>query len=389
MAENPPEYITFIHTADLHLGRPFDALGPRAEQRREDLRATFRRLVERATQENVDLFLVAGDLFDSPCPPPADRETAREGFRRLKEAGIRTFAIPGTHDFFIPDGVWSEIEAAGVAVFSRPRLEQKAVPELGVKVYGMAFDRERPKDRPLAGLQVEGAKAGERSLFLFHGSLDVIGEGYDDAPFSEAEIAQLPFAYVALGHYHSYRQMGRRPPAVYPGSPEGIGVNPRGAGERYILLGRLEAREDETAVHLQKVSVGGRRIEILNIDLSQQLDPESLFEAVRNAAGPEDLLGLHLTGAPSPEVWEAAEELEERFAGNFFHFRVDRSHVAVPGELPDDDRFILGRFCNKLKTRIENAEGEERSILEMALRLGVAAANRPKSSSRLSPLSVS
>lgn len=389
MAEKLAQGVTFLHTADLHLGRPFDALSPSAEVRREDLRATFRRMVERAIQEPVDLFLVAGDLFDSPCPPPADREAARDGFRRLIEAGIHCFAIPGNHDFFIPGGVWSELEAAGVAVFARPRLELRALPKLGVKVCGMAYDRERPKARPLANLEAGDAEPGEWGIFLFHGSLDTIGEGYDDAPFSEAEIARLPFQYVALGHYHGCREIGRRPLAAYPGSPEGLGMNPRETGERRFLLGRLEACEDETAVRLRKEAASQRRIEIKEIDLSQYSEPESLFDAVRNAAGPDDLLGVRFSGVASPEVWEAAEELEERFSGTFFHLRVDRRDAAAPGEIPDDDRFILGRFCNKLRARMQKAHGEERAVLETALRLGLADANRSKSSSPFLPTSVS
>ena len=128
MSDRLSENITFIHTADLHLGRPFDSLGGRMPERREDLRAAFGRMVKRAEKEKVDLFLVAGDLFDSPCPPPADREAARAGFLRLREAGVRAFAIPGNHDFFIPGGVWSEMETTGVTVFSHPKLEWKEIP---------------------------------------------------------------------------------------------------------------------------------------------------------------------------------------------------------------------------------------------------------------------
>ncbi|MDP7386552.1 MAG: DNA repair exonuclease, partial [Nitrospinota bacterium] len=306
MSDKPSENITFIHTADVHLGRPFDSLGGRGPERREDLRAAFGRMVERAVKEKVDLFLVAGDLFDSPCPPPADREAARAGFLCLREAGVRAFAIPGNHDFFIPGGVWSEMEAAGVTVFSRPQLEGKEVPPAGVRVFGMAYDRERPRSRPLADLQAEGDDAAGARILLFHGSLEVLGEGYDDAPFSEAEISRLPFDYVALGHYHSWREIGQRPLAAYPGSPSGVGMTSRETGERYFLLGRVETNEAERSVHLERIPAGGRTVHVKEIDLSRSAKPEDLFGAVRHAAGPDDLLSLRLTGVPSPEVWEAA-----------------------------------------------------------------------------------
>ncbi|MDP6482264.1 MAG: DNA repair exonuclease [Nitrospinota bacterium] len=389
MSDKPSENITFIHTADVHLGRPFDSLGGRGPERREDLRAAFGRMVERAVKEKVDLFLVAGDLFDSPCPPPADREAARAGFLCLREAGVRAFAIPGNHDFFIPGGVWSEMEAAGVTVFSRPQVEGKEVPPAGVRVFGMAYDRERPRSRPLADLQAEGDDAAGARILLFHGSLEVLGEGYDDAPFSEAEISRLPFDYVALGHYHSWREIGQRPLAAYPGSPSGVGMTSRETGERYFLLGRVETNEAERSVHLERIPAGGRTIHVKDFDLSRSAKPDDLFGAVRHAAGPDDLLSLRLTGVPSPEVWEAAGELEDRFEGVFFHFRVDRSGVAALEEIPDDDRFILGRFCNKLQSRIRQTEGEERVVCEMALRLGLAAANPSKPSAQSFSLSAS
>ncbi len=387
MSDRLSENITFIHTADVHLGRPFDSLGSRMPERREDLRAAFGRMVERAEKEKVDLFLVAGDLFDSPCPPPADREAARAGFLRLREAGVRVFAIPGNHDFFIPGGVWSEMETAGVTVFSRPQLEWKEVPSAGARVFGMAYDRERPRSRPLADLQAEGGGGGEDGaagarILLIHGSLEVLGEGADDAPFSEAEISRLPFDYVALGHYHRWREIGQRPLAAYPGSPSGVGMTSREAGERYFLLGWVETDEAERSVHLERIPAGGRTIHVKELDLSRSANPENLFEAVRNAAGPDDLLSLRLTGVPSPEVWEAAGELEDRFEGVFFHFRVDQSGVAALEKIPDDDRFILGRFCNKLQSRIRQTEGEERVVYEMALRLGLAAVNPSKSSAQ-------
>ena len=389
MAVTPPQTISFLHTADVHLGRPFDSLGSRAEARREDIRAAFRKMVDRAVQESIDLFLVAGDLFDSPCPPPADREAAREGFRRLREAGVHTFAIPGNHDSFIPGGVWSELERVGVHVFSRPALQRASLIDRPVDVFGTAYDEKHPERRPIADLAFDENPDQRSRIFLLHGSLDVIGEGYVEAPFSEEEIARLPFDYVALGHYHRFRETGGRPLAAYPGSPVGLAVHPREAGERTYVSGRLEILEGRTEVRIQPETTGDRLVRILDVDLSQCPDPESLLTKIRGAASPGDLVGVRLRGVPSPEVWECAQLLEERFSGSFFHFRVDRSGISVPGDIPDDDRSILGRFCNKLLANIKQAEGEEKVVNELALRLGMAAAEHAKAGSGWPPASTS
>ena len=389
MAVNPSRTISFLHTADVHLGRPFDSLGSRAEERRGDIRGAFRKMVDRAVQDSIDLFLVAGDLFDSPCPPPADREAAREGFRRLQGAGVRAFAIPGNHDCFIPGGVWTELESVGVHVFSRPALQKVSLVDRPVDVFGTAYDEKHPERRPIADLAFDDSPAQRSRIFLLHGSLDVIGEGYVEAPFSEEEIARLPFDYVALGHYHRFRETGGRPLAAYPGSPVGLRVHPSEAGERTYVSGELEILEGRTEVRIQPETTGGRLIHILDVDLSQCADPESLLTEIRGAASPDALVGVRLRGAPSLEVWECSQRLEERFSGSFFHFRVDWSGISVPGDIPDDDRYILGRFCNKLLADIEQAEGEEKVVNELALRLGMAAAERAKAGSGLPPASTS
>jgi len=54
-----------LHTADVHLGRPFSGLGSRGKQLRAAQLGTLRRIVDIAASEKVDCVVIAGDLFDS------------------------------------------------------------------------------------------------------------------------------------------------------------------------------------------------------------------------------------------------------------------------------------------------------------------------------------
>ena len=68
--------LKLIHAADLHLDSPFAGLSPeRAAQRRQEQRQLVRNLADLAAQEQVDLVLLSGDLFDSGR---IYRDTARE-----------------------------------------------------------------------------------------------------------------------------------------------------------------------------------------------------------------------------------------------------------------------------------------------------------------------
>jgi len=92
--------LRLIHTADVHLGARHDDLGEQASAQRERQFAAFKAGVELAIAEKVDIFLIAGDLFDSNVQPRRSVERVAAELKRLVEAKIRTVIIPGTHDVF-------------------------------------------------------------------------------------------------------------------------------------------------------------------------------------------------------------------------------------------------------------------------------------------------
>src|SRR6476620_424428 len=92
--------LRIIHTADVHLGARHDDLGEQAAAQRERQFAAFKSTVDLALAEKVDLFLIAGALFDSNVQPRRSVERVAAELKRLADARIRTVIIPGTHDVF-------------------------------------------------------------------------------------------------------------------------------------------------------------------------------------------------------------------------------------------------------------------------------------------------
>ncbi len=85
-----------LHTADWHLG---DRLG--RIDRTADLRKAVERVATYCKEENVDVLLVAGDLFSELARPDGLRETIRhwqEVFRDFLEGGGTILTITGNHD---------------------------------------------------------------------------------------------------------------------------------------------------------------------------------------------------------------------------------------------------------------------------------------------------
>jgi DNA repair exonuclease SbcCD nuclease subunit len=91
--------ITVVLTADNHLGSSGFGQHPRKrEERQKRLRDAFQQATDFAVVQGVDLFIQAGDLFDTTAPDERDRSFVASRLAQLKQANIQTFAIGGMHD---------------------------------------------------------------------------------------------------------------------------------------------------------------------------------------------------------------------------------------------------------------------------------------------------
>jgi DNA repair exonuclease SbcCD nuclease subunit len=91
--------ITVVLTADNHLGYAAHGQSPRKrEERRQRLRYAFQQATDFAVGQGVDLFVQAGDLFDTTSPDEQDRSFVAARLAQLRQAGIRAFALGGLHD---------------------------------------------------------------------------------------------------------------------------------------------------------------------------------------------------------------------------------------------------------------------------------------------------
>src|SRR5947209_2668942 len=97
------DIITIVLTADNHLGSTSLGLAPtlatwKREEYQQRLRHAFQQATDFAVGQGVDLFVQAGDLFDTTNPSERDRSLVAARLAHLRQAGIRTFAVGGIHD---------------------------------------------------------------------------------------------------------------------------------------------------------------------------------------------------------------------------------------------------------------------------------------------------
>ena len=94
--------VKLLHCADIHLDTPFRSKSAeRSAALRRQLRRAFSAMVEYARKENINIVLLAGDVFDTRTVTSDTVNFVKESFASAPEC---TFVIsPGNHDPYTKD----------------------------------------------------------------------------------------------------------------------------------------------------------------------------------------------------------------------------------------------------------------------------------------------
>lgn len=92
----------FIHTADIHLGRPL-SYGGNPDEELLDIfsqaeQKSLQRLVDKAITEKVDFIVISGDLYDREARSVSSSRFFLKLCQKLNNEGIYIYIISGNHD---------------------------------------------------------------------------------------------------------------------------------------------------------------------------------------------------------------------------------------------------------------------------------------------------
>jgi DNA repair protein SbcD/Mre11 len=237
--------VRILHTSDWHLGRSFHREGLL------DAQASFvDHLVETIEDEQVDLVVVAGDIYDRALPPVDAVELADETFARLAATPAKVVVTSGNHDSQIRLGFNARLaDAAGIHF--RTRWQDVGNPVLLEDAHGPVAVHGLPYLEPDAvrapwGLEARTHEAaltaamarvhadldgrpGTRSVVMAHafvaGSPDaatrMASDSERDISVGGVQIAPTSLFsrvdYAALGHLHGTHTLSET--IRYSGSP--------------------------------------------------------------------------------------------------------------------------------------------------------------------------
>jgi exonuclease SbcD len=354
-----------LHTADVHLGARHADLGEQAVAQRERQFSAFRASVDLAIRERVDLFLIAGDLFDSNVQPRRSVDRVAAEIRRLVEARIRTVMIPGTHDVYDRASIYRSYDIPALAGAGGTDLVTLLTPDqssvrlapLDVTVHGRVFATKRAPHSPLQGMDASGDQSTWQ-IGMVHGSIAIPNTtSSDEVVITTDEIAATHLDYLALGHWHSSSR-GKVGSTVYAysGAPEPVALDQDRAGN--VLIVSLDQQDGKKQVAVEARRVGRTKFEKLELDAAAIATQPALIEQLASRADTDLVLDVQLIGVRPDLLDVHEEEVEAALAGSFLKVRVrDRSMPALSdGPLPPEDT-ILGAFVRDVEARVAELDG--------------------------------
>jgi len=380
--------LRLLHTADVHLGARHADLGEVASAQRERQFAAFRASVDLAIAEKVDLFLIAGDLFDSNTQPKRSVERVAAELARLVAAKIRTVILPGTHDCYERSSIYRAYDLPAMAGIGpdddlitvlTPDRGSVAIPTCDVVVHGTVFPTKRAPHSPLRDVKIsQTERQSTWHVGMVHGALSIPGrtEG-DEVVVTKEEIGVTGLDYLALGHWHSFQKgSAGGTPYAYAGAPEPVAVNQDGAGS--VALVTLDEPGGVRTVTVEERRVGKTTFERLTVDAASIAGQPDLVSKIQAKANPDLVLDVALTGVRPDELDLNTDEIEGQLKGSFLRVRVRDASVPAlsTGALPSADT-ISGAFIRNVEGRIAELEADpsaasalEASELRDVLRLG-------------------
>lgn len=325
--------IKFIHSSDLHLGKPFGRFPEDVRVRLRQARAeSLPKLAALARDSGASHILLAGDTFDQTTPSPT---VIRQAMNAMRAAGdVAWVLMPGNHDHANATELWRQVvrdAPPNVAVLLTPT--PFALADGAVLL--PAPPTERHPGRDLTDWFDSAATGEALRIGLAHGSVTDFDSSEDGGSsiiaMDRARRAEL--SYLGLGDWHGQMQIGAQ--TWYSGAPEADGFK-HTQTPAALLVELAGPRADAVVTSLPTGSITWARAQL---DLTEGDDALGAHECCLPALPRRALtmFDLHVSGRAHALARVSVEQAAQNAAPDFLWHRADFNALGMVHDTADLD----------------------------------------------------
>ena len=361
--------IKILHSADIHFDTPFSGMTPKeALKSKEELKQVFENIIKMTLENQIDILLIAGDIFDNLSVNKTTLYFIKNCFEKISK--VKVFISPGNHDPFNEKSFYSIIDwSTNVHIF-KGGMESVILKDLNTVVWGAGFNTSHVNKSLLK--EVERVDR-YNNIMVLHGEITTTKDGNDYNPITEEDIARSNMDYIALGHRHKFSEVKKIENTYYSysGCPQGRGFDE--LEDKGIIL--IELKDKFVESKFIRTSIRNYYEKEINIEgcFGYNEVTNKIINEIPSNYRKNNFYKIILRGEVCEDFTLNEEFLQESLKNEFHFIKViDKSEIKL-----DINKLIQGYslksiFAKKIYERLQNAETEEeRESIILALKIGL------------------
>lgn len=360
--------IKILHCADIHFDTPFKELTKEvANNSREELLEVFKKIIDLAIKENVQVVFIAGDVFDNFTVNKSTLIFIISQLNRIKDKYI--FISPGNHDPFYEKSFYNIISWPNHVHIFKGKMSKKEINELGLVIYGAGFVKKYERETLL---KIESVDCSKINMMILHGDISSKDSKNDYNPINIKDISSSNMGYIALGHIHKFSGILKEGNSsyAYSGCPQGRGFDED--GKKGVILGEVY----KGGVNLKFIPINKREYVVRDIDISNCNTYEDIRERLISLFDKKDRLNnlykITLTGRIKSHLNLNIKVLMEKVKNDYYFIKLlNNTTVAIDLEEISNDYSVRGQFVKLMLEKLKEADDDEQEIINKALNIGL------------------
>lgn len=360
--------IKILHCADIHFDTPFKELGKKlSEVSKEELLEVFKKIINIVIDEQVDILLIAGDVFDNFTVNKTTLYFIASQLSRINNTQV--FISPGNHDPYNSRSFYEIMDWPENVYIFKGELEKVDLEDLNLTVWGAAFNNQYEKKTLFRNVEIDNSRI---NLMVIHGEIsNNISENIYNPIYLE-DIKKSSMEYIAVGHRHEFSGIKREGKTfyAYSGCPQGRGFDE--IGDKGIIIGDIAKDE----VHLSFRPICKRKYNTVEIDISGLDTYEEVCSVILNSFPKDErennLFKIVLKGQLKEHLIINEDVLLSKLKDQFYYLKIiNNTSVEINMDELASEFSVKGRFVSKMLKILADYPEEDKEIINLAIKLGI------------------